>query len=79
MNSIKPDPADIPLTSKEVDRVLLRNELSDEDIKRLWDGNSDSTVKEAARIALYWHHRLQHAPLLTLRRLSMRGCIPACI
>ena len=79
IKAIQPDPADIPLTQNSVDKTLLSHQLTDEDVARLWAPNSDSTIKEASRITLYWHHRLRHAPLTTLRRLSQRGLLPACI
>ena len=79
LQPINPEPADIPLRAQDVDRSLLRKELSTMDVTNLWSGSSDSTVSEADRITLYWHHRLRHAPLVFLRRLSARGILPACI
>ena len=79
LKTILPEPADIPIAQKEVDRKLVEEELSKDDLNRLWNGELDSTVKEADRITLYWHHRLRHAPLVFLRRLSARGVLPACI
>ena len=76
---IRMEPADIPLQSDDVDTKLLQEELTKEDLKRLWNGTIDDTVPEADRIALYWHHRLRHAPLVSLRRLAIRGLLPACI
>ena len=59
-----PDPADIPLHQKEVDKFLLRDELSDKDMKQLWARDSDSTITKAQRLARYWHKKLQHLSLI---------------
>ena len=79
LEEIVPEPADIPTSVKEVDKRVLEDTLSDDHIQQLWGGDSDSTVPEADRVTLYWHHRLRHAPLVVLRRLSMRGVLPKCI
>ena len=76
---INPEPGDIPRNTKDVDSKLLTESLTTEQIHALWNQDSDSTVPTAERLTLYWHHRLRHAPLVTLRRLSMRGILPACI
>ena len=57
----------------------MRRELSVDDLGRLWNGGVDDTIPEADRITLYWHHRLRHAPLISLKRLSKRGLLPICI
>ena len=79
LQSISPDPADIPLTCKQVDKEILTETLGDEQVKRLWNPMSDNTVTEATRVTSYWHKRLRHAPLVFLRRLSQQGVLPACI
>ena len=79
LTEISPEPADIPISVKDVDTQLLEQTLPEEHVKRLWDGDLDNTVPEADRVTLYWHHRLRHAPLVTLRRLSLRGILPKCI
>ena len=79
LTEISPEPADIPTSVKDVDTKLLEQTLPEEHVKRLWDGDLDDTVPEADRVTLYWHHRLRHAPLVTLRRLSIRGILPKCI
>ena len=79
LKSIETEPADIPLGPEDVDMKLLQDELSKEDVVRLWKGDMDDSVPEANRVTLYWHHRLRHAPLITLRRLSARGLLPSCI
>ena len=76
---IIPEPADIPASTKDVDTKLLEQTLPDEHVQRLWSGDLDNTVPDADRVTLYWHHRLRHAPLVILRRLSMRGILPKCI
>ena len=53
--------------------------LSPEDLTPLWSGSIDDTVNEASRLALYWHHRLRHAPLTCLHRLASRGALPQLI
>ena len=73
---ISPKPADIPTSFKNVDTKLLEQTLPEEHVQRLWSGDLDNTVPDADRVTLYWHHRLRHAPLVTLRRLSMRGVLP---
>ena len=79
LSEINPESGDIPRHIKEVDSKLLTECLTKDQIQALWNGDSDSTVPTAERLTLYWHHRLRHAPLVTLRRLSMRGILPACI
>ena len=79
LTEISPEPADIPTSVKDVDTKLLEQTLPEEHVKRLWDGDLAATVPEADRVTLYWHHRLRHAPLVTLRRLSIRGILPKCI
>ena len=70
LRPILPDPSDIPLTCKQVDKEILTQTLGDEQVRKLWNLSSDSTMKEAPRLTLYWHKRLQHAPLVFLRWLS---------
>ena len=36
-------------------------------------------ITEAEKLAGYWHHRLEHLPLVCLRRHAARGVLPACI
>ena len=62
-----------------MDNSILENSLPDEHVQKLWDGDMDSTMVEADRLTLYWHHRLRHILLITLRRVSMRGILPKCI
>ena len=64
---------------KEMNLKVLKEEVSKTDIERLWKGEMDDTTSEAVRITPYWHNRLRHAPLISLRRLAMRGLLPACI
>ena len=47
LKPILPDPSDIPLTCKQVDKEILTQTLGDEQVRRLWNPSSDSTVKEA--------------------------------
>ena len=77
--AIRPDPADIPSSPADIDRETMTHCLTEDDMKQLWAPASDSTVSEASRLTLYWHHRLRCAPLRTLHRLSTRGLIPRCI
>ena len=37
---------------------------------------SNKPASEDAKLALYWHYQLDHAPLLEIRRLSQRGDLP---
>ena len=76
MSQIQPAPADIPLASDEVDAQLMMEYLSKEDLEMLWTGNMDNTINTNERLALYWHHRLRHAPLTCLHRLARRGVLP---
>ena len=76
---IEPEPGDVPQVLEEVDTKLLDEELKKANIESLWNGEIDDTTREADRITLYWHNRLRHAPLVTLRRLAIRGLLPACI
>ena len=79
LEAIRPEPSDVPLDPRDVDAKLLEEELSEYDVAQLWKGKIDDTVPEEDRVTLYWHHRLRHAPLVTLRRLAMRGVLPSCI
>ena len=73
------DPAYIPHKPNEVDTTALSNVLTQSDLDYLWSPNSDNTISEESRLALYWHQRLRCAPLRHLQRLAKRGVIPKCI
>ena len=74
---INPEPADIPASSREVDSLLMTESLTPEELALIWSGDVDNTMTENGRLALYWHHRLRHAPLTCLHRLATRGVLPA--
>ena len=76
ITTISPDPSDMPSSPANIDTQTLSQDLSQEEVKRLWSPQSDSTVSHLNRQTLYWHHRLQCAPLKTLHRLAKRGIIP---
>ena len=76
LSEIQPNPADIPITLDDVDAEIMTECLSKEDLEQLWSGNVDDTIDENGRLALYWHHRLRHAPLTCLHRLAKRGILP---
>ena len=79
VTGIAPAPADIPDTSKDIDSQIMTECLSEADLEQLWSGNIDSTINKNERLALYWHHRLRHAPLTCLHRLATRGVLPKAI
>ena len=76
---VHPEPGDIPLKPSEVDNQIMTQCLSSEDLEKLWSGNVDSTISDEERITLYWHHRLQCMPLISLHRLAERGVLPRAI
>ena len=59
------------LTQKILEQCSLRDE-----VRQLWFPQSDTTISDPERTTLYWYHRLQCAPLKTLRRLAQRGTLP---
>ena len=79
ITGIEPEPADIPDTPNDVDSQIMTECLSEADLEQLWSGNVDSTINKNERLALYWHHRLRHAPLTCLHRLARRGVLPKAI
>ena len=78
VSAITPSPADIPTTTNDIDSQIMTECLTKDDLKKLWKGTIDSVDKEG-RLALYWHHRLRHAPLTCLHRLARRGVLPTSI
>ena len=76
VSEIKPSPDDIPSNPTEVDIQTMTECLSKEDLERLWSGTIDNTINKNEQLALYWHHRLRHAPLTCLHRLAKRGTLP---
>ena len=76
---IRDEPADIPHSHHEVDKQLIREELSDEQVEQLWKQSASVDIPENERVTLYWHRRLGHASLVYLRRLAQRGILPSCI
>ena len=79
LEHIHPEPVDIPLKPSDVDSQVMTHCLSPEDIEKLWSGNVDNTLSDYDMITLYWHHRLQFMPLVSLHRLAERGVLPASI
>jgi hypothetical protein len=73
---IDTDPSAIPTSPTDIDARSLSTIIAPEDITRLWSPKSDSTTSDFERLTLYWHHRLQCAPLKTLYRLAKRGILP---
>ena len=67
------------MSHKYVDAESLTEILSVEDLRKVWNGKIDSTMREEEITTLYWHHRLQCAPLVTLHRLARRKLLPTCI
>ena len=53
--------------------------LSPEDIEKLWSVNIYNTLSDNNMINLYWYHRIQCMPLVSLQRLTERGVLPAAI
>ena len=76
LEHIDPEPADIPLTANDVDTRMMTHCLTSQELKQIWYGNVNSTVTDNERLTLYWYHRLQCAPLVTLHRLAHRGVLP---
>ena len=79
ISAIIPTPADIPLQSTDVDAQTMTEVLTLDDLELLWSGNTDNTINNNERLALYWHHRLRHAPLTCLHKLARRGVLPKAI
>ena len=79
LTAIRPEPADIPNTHEDVDCQLMTETLSAEELAQIWTGDSDNTSSPDEKLALYWHHRLRHAPLTCLHRLATRGVLPKSI
>ena len=79
MSIISPDPSFVPTEPSDIDPNEMAKYLTKLDLAQLWNGNIDDTVQEAARVTLYWHHRLRHMPLVALHRLAKRGVLPKCI
>jgi len=76
---INPDPVDIPKPHQDLNEKIMTSCIIKENLEKLWNFPIDDTVSEENRITLYWHHRLQHEPLISLKRLTERGIIPKCI
>ena len=76
LEEISPEPAYIPTSVQDVDKKIPEEALPDEHVQMLWNGAMDSTVPEADRLPIYWHHKLRHAPLFTLKKLSIRSILP---
>ena len=53
--------------------------LSIEGLDNLWKNDFDNTLRDEDILTLYWRHRLRHASLTTLHRLSRRGTVPKSI
>ena len=79
LHMISPDPSFVPNDPSDIDPNEMARYLTQSDVSELWKGNVDDTTHEAARVTLYWHHRLRHACLVTLHRLATRGLLPKCI
>ena len=80
VDPIQNDPSDILHSMKDIDKIPLRNEFTDEQLDQLWTlSSSTCTLPTNEQLALYWHNLLNHAALVSLRRLAQRGIIPACI
>ena len=66
---INPDPADLPKSHQDLDAKIMTRCMIKEDFEKIWNCSIDDTVSEENRTTLYWHHRLQHIPLIYLKRL----------
>ena len=79
VSSVRPAPDDIPATPSDIDAGIMTECLQKEDLEKLWTGDIDSTINSNERLALYWHHRLRHAPLVGMHRIAKRGWLPKAI
>ena len=79
IQNIHPEPADLPVDASDVDAQILTDCLSPAELSKIWTEDSTATTSDAAKLALYWHHRLRHAPLTCLHRLASRGVLPKSI
>ena len=76
---VHPGLGDILSKPSEVDNQIMIQCLSSEDLEKLWSGNVDSNISDEERVTLYWRHRLQCMPLISLHRLAERGVLSRAI
>ena len=64
--------ASMPNTSKDVDVDMAENELTSQDIDRLWK-NQTHPASDDETLWLHWHQKLQHPPKKVMNALAKRG------